>query len=230
MSRAIISGCRIQCDATLRIFAYTGVLISYQEIQEATASEPLTLEEEHAMQQSWRKDPDKLTFIICHPGENLGQTTAIDAGMHDSPNVMLGDVNMFISVGEDSTGDQPSVIGELELMIAEKAQQRKGSGRAALLGFMMYVLQHELAIVRQFWIDRDGQPPPSGFAYFAAKIGKENGRSLALFDSLGFKRTTEEPNYWGEYEMRHMALADGSIENLMAENGIRQYTELDYRN
>jgi hypothetical protein len=32
--------------------------------QETTASEPLSLEEEHAMQRSWREDADKCTFII----------------------------------------------------------------------------------------------------------------------------------------------------------------------
>jgi GNAT superfamily N-acetyltransferase len=206
------------------------MLIFYKEIQEATASEPLNLDEEYAMQQSWREDPDKLTFIICYPCENLGQTAAVSVGTYDSANAMMGDVNMFISISEDSTRHRPLVIGELELMIAEKAHQRKGSGRAALLSFIMYVLHNEAAILRQFWNDRDGQSSPSRFAYVAAKIGKENGRSLALFESLGFKRTSEEPNYWGEYELRNDRLTRQAIELLMARHGVHHYSEVEYKN
>ena len=224
-----MSGCRTRYVENLPISTGTEVLNFYQEIQQATASEPLTLDEEHAMQQSWRKDPDKLTFIICSPGENLDQMTAVNAGVHDAADAMIGDVNMFISISEDSKGHQPLVIGELELMIAKRAQQRKGSGKAALLSFILYVLQHEVFILKQFWNSREERLPPSKFAYLAAKIGKENSRSLALFHSLGFRRTAEEPNYWGEYELRHTTVTKGFIQDLMADKGILQYKELDYR-
>ena len=38
--------------------------MSRSEIQTLTASEPLTLDEEHQMQNNWQIDDDKLTFII----------------------------------------------------------------------------------------------------------------------------------------------------------------------
>ena len=155
---------------------------------------------------------------------------AVLAGTNGSANAMMGDVNIFISISADSTRHQPLVIGELEVMIAEKAHQRKGSGRAALLSFIMYVLHNEAAILRLFWNDRDGQSPPSRLAYVAAKIGKENGRSLALFESLGFKRTSEEPNYWGEYELRNDKLTRQTIELLMARHGVHHYSEVEYKN
>lgn len=142
---------------------------------------------------------------------------------------MIGDVNLFISLAEDSDGRHALAVGELELMIAERAQQRKGSGKAALLSFLMYVLHNEGAIINQYWHARNPQPPPTRFAYFSAKIGKENSRSLALFDRLGFRSISEEPNYWGEYELRQAALTKETITNLMAHNGICRYTELEYQ-
>ncbi|EXJ79041.1 hypothetical protein A1O3_08542 [Capronia epimyces CBS 606.96] len=181
------------------------------DIQEATASEPLTLDEEYAMQRSWRVDPDKLTFIICRSGGS--QTTARD-GRRDLDS-MVGDVNLFISTTEDDAQNHQIVIGELEIMIAERTEQRKGYGRAALLTFLSYIIRHESSLLTEF---HAGQPAAAAaaaptstptptldltrFTHFAVKIGGSNHRSIALFESLGFRKTSDVPSYFGEYELR----------------------------
>lgn len=171
-----------------------------QEIQLATASEPLTLDEEYAMQQSWRADADKLTFIICRSGLALPATREgrLDVGS------MIGDVNLFISLAEDEAS-KPIFLGELELMIAERGEHRKGYGRSALLAFLQYIIRHEMDILQEF---RRAQPSsqPLGhlrrFDHFAVKIGESNHRSIALFEGLGFHKTSGAPSYFGEYELR----------------------------
>jgi len=195
-----------------------------QDIQEATASEPLTLEEEYAMQRSWRGDADKLTFIVCRPDHGHQRDGNLDV---DS---MVGDVNLFISLGEDDD-DTQHVVGELEIMIAEQTEQGKGYGRAALLAFLRYIVSHESDIVREF-----GQAATSvgdgdliQFHHFAVKIGQANGRSISLFESLGFRKTTAAPSYFGEYELR-LDNVNGEVLSLAGNNStaLDGYREVDY--
>ncbi|KAH6612695.1 acyl-CoA N-acyltransferase [Boeremia exigua] len=187
-----------------------------EEIQQATASEPLTLDEEYSMQQSWRTDADKLTFIVCtHPGEQFydeitrsTQIASISPGKQDAPDWMVGDVNLFLSdddeedeegkVDEEGNEDKPkSVIGELEIMIARKDQQGKGLAQETLRAFMSYIQSSLPSILLEYAGERDVV-----LKYLRVKIDKDNVRSLKLFERVGFVRTSVEPNYFGEVELR----------------------------
>lgn len=85
-------------------------------LQEMTASEPLTLEGEYEMQQSWREDSKKCTFILLSkPAEGMTEVER-----------MVGDVNMFLNDRDDPT------VAELEIMVAESGARRQGIGREAV--------------------------------------------------------------------------------------------------
>ena len=144
-----------------------------QEILQATASEPLTIQKgklsikfypkmkspttnseliyllEYEMQESWRRDEDKLTFIVLSAAKIESGSTEVEA--------MIGDVNLFLNDPED---DQ---AGEIEVMIAEKDARKKGCATEAVKLMMGYCYD-KLHVSR-----------------FIAKIGKHNLKSYSLF-------------------------------------------------
>lgn len=186
------------------------------------------------MQQSWRNDADKLTFIICLPpvaGQGLNLNLDLNLNLTDADDSsarMIGDINLFLRVDDGEEGvETPEIIGEIELMVAEKKDQGKGFGRAALLAFLRYVLEREGEVVGEFVRGGEGArnalegtTGKMKFAALSVKIGKGNERSLKLFESLGFEKVGQEPNYFGEWELRRTALSSAEVDG---------YREVEYR-
>jgi len=134
------------------------------ELQELTGSEPLSLQEEYEMQQSWHTDDDKCTFIIlAGPEPSKGEVE----GPADDAARMAGDVNLFFNDQDDSH------TAEIEIMVAESSSRRKGYGQQALLLLVAYAVD-TLKVTK-----------------LVAKIGLENTASLALFDKIGFATVSE---------------------------------------
>ncbi|XP_049955988.1 N-acetyltransferase 9-like protein isoform X2 [Schistocerca serialis cubense] len=95
-----------------------------EELQHLTASEPLTLEEEYSMQQSWLHDANKCTFIIIEKQEFKRSGNEIGS--------MVGDTNLFLQEPEDSQS------AEIEIMIAEEKARGKKYGWEATLLMLCY--------------------------------------------------------------------------------------------
>lgn len=195
------------------------------------------------MQRSWRQDADKLTFIVCRPvvspsNEDSGTSFRPE---DDSSDNMIGDINLFLRVEDGEDGHQtPEIIGEIELMIAEKINQRKGFGKAALLTFLRYIVEEQAQILNEFvrgdidaqMVDRlEAVAKTSAFDFscLSVKIGHGNLRSLALFESLGFQKVTPEPNFFGEFELRRKDLTLPSVNEALEGAGVLGYTRLSYQ-
>ncbi|KAL6094612.1 nat9 [Pungitius sinensis] len=95
------------------------------ELQQLTASEPLTLDQEYDMQRSWRDDDDKCTFII------LDKQRWADGSVEEEQ-CMVGDVNVFLTDPADPT------LAELEIMIAEPGHRGQGVGKEVTRMMMSY--------------------------------------------------------------------------------------------
>lgn len=129
-----------------------------EELQRLTASEPLTLEQEYAMQRSWREDADKCTFIVLDADKWQAQPGSPEESC------MAGDVNLFLTDLGDPT------LGEIEVMIAEPSCRARGLGTEAVLMMMSYGMTK------------------LGLTKFEAKIGQDNEPSLRMFRKLHFEQ------------------------------------------
>ncbi|CAN8002239.1 unnamed protein product [Ixodes hexagonus] len=131
----------MRTNAKSELWSENVVLVPYQEkhveryhewmkdpyLQDVTASEPLSLTEEYAMQKSWLEDDDKCTFIV------LDRKRYEESG--DEVEAMIGDVNLFFN-NQDNNRE-----AELEVMIAESSQRGKGRGKEVLRLMMRYGIE-----------------------------------------------------------------------------------------
>jgi RimJ/RimL family protein N-acetyltransferase len=175
------------------------------------------------MQQSWRSDHDKLTFIACLPP--LGATSErIFAGTLDASDRLIGDVNLFLSPSHE---DPEGCIGELELMIAPTAMRRHGYGRASILTFLHYIQTHLDEILGEY--KKKVTLDNMHLLQLKVKIGSKNTKSISLFESIGFIKVGEVPNYFGEIELTFEGLIGKErTYGLLEKYDIKGYRELQY--
>ncbi|KAI5461636.1 acyl-CoA N-acyltransferase [Mariannaea sp. PMI_226] len=184
------------------------------DIQEATASEPMTLDEEYENQQSWRTSTDKLTFIVCAPkGQGHGDESqdgvaaTARAEVVDTDDRMRGDINFFLYPydgldGEDDTAAAVTAeaegwcTGEVDVMIASTKHRGQGFGRAAVCALLVYLQKHTDAILGEYAEGR-----PAVLKDLMVKIKEGNAGSRALFQKLGFVQSGEV-NYFGEVVLK----------------------------
>ena len=118
-----------------------------------TGSEPLSMEEEIAMQKSWHEDPEKCTFIV------LNRERLKDEGATELT-AMVGDTNLYLSDEEKGTA-------EAEIMIANSSCRGLGLGWEAMLLMLRYGTEKLALIKYVVKIKEDNQPSLKMFS----KIG-----------------------------------------------------------
>jgi len=156
---------------------YHNWFVADPELLDATGSDLLTIEEEYENQESWRTDETKLTFLI------RDRTIA--------GNPLCGDINCFFSDFEkdqfvdcEHDSSQPQgLVGEINIMIAEKSSRRKGIAEEALEMFTDFMKSNV-----------------TNLRALVAKIQMKNHASINLFQKMGyveFKRVDcfEEVHY-----------------------------------
>ncbi|ETN63213.1 embryo brain specific protein [Anopheles darlingi] len=151
------------------------------ELQELTASEPLSLEEEYQMQKSWREDEDKCTFLVLDRQEFERTGDEIAA--------LIGDTNIFLQLPpSDGTNGNALVVGEIEIMIAEPTARGKRCGWEATLLMLRFGVEY-LRVAKFLAITKDTNQP--AMRMFERMQFNETVRS-AVFHEVTFERSVDQ--------------------------------------
>lgn len=191
---SLIAQKRMKINENIKLVGNKVILIPYEskhvekyhhwmqnpELQEQTASEPLTLEEEYSMQQSWRLDEDKCTFLIL--------SKELYSSNQDEIEALIGDTNLFIT--EEDNGHKK---GEAEIMIAEKTFRGQHLGWEAMLIMLSYGVK-DLGI--QEYIVKIGENNSKSISMFKKMSFSEISRS-SVFKELTMQRIVN--NEWIEW-------------------------------
>ncbi|XP_041974342.1 N-acetyltransferase 9 [Aricia agestis] len=142
-----------------------------KELQELTASEELTLEQEYQMQASWREDEDKCTFIILEK--------SVYDETKDEVESMIGDTNIFLV---------DNLVGEIEIMIAETAARRKRCGWESVIMMLLYGIQF---INIKEYVAKISMNNSKSIDFFT-KLGFEEESRSEIFKEITFKKLVNE--------------------------------------
>lgn len=161
----------------------------------------------------------KNSVLDTHPSGEL----PIRIGPLSEKDVMLGDINLFLypSDEDEDTADEENqnqdgverskskassppqqIIGEIEIMLASPSHRGKGLGKQALLTFLWYILSNLSSITSEYHSGNSNGTSSSRLSYLRVKISADNTQSIRLFESVGFAKVSDTPNYFGELELR----------------------------
>ncbi|KAJ2006338.1 N-acetyltransferase 9 [Coemansia thaxteri] len=143
-------------------------------LQEMTGSEPLSIDQEYDMQQSWRNDDDKCTFIVLAKDVDAKQE---DPTIFDSSR-MIGDVNFYLNNVYNPHE------AELEVMIAEDSYAGKGVA-TEVLQLMMHYAVYDV-----------------GVTDLVVRIKETNAASIHIFESKFNFLETERSKAFKEVTLR----------------------------
>lgn len=102
---------------------------------------------------------------------------------------MRGDVNFFLYPSEEEN-ESDQLVGEVDVMVAEKSHRGMGFGEGAVRGLLWYVKTHLDSILAE-------HGSSSKLTRLMVKIKQTNEGSRKLFGKLGFQQAGEV-NYFGE--------------------------------